>query len=108
MVRIRFPPALSHTNLIIATRRRVRCGAKPWAAGRSGSVRKASTRCPRPRSLAVLANGGERAGPLNACLRRLLERSGSSRSMRLPGPGYLRVTGIGASRFRSIAKPIAR
>ena len=34
-VRIRFPPALSHTNLIIATRRRVRCGAKPFAsAGR--------------------------------------------------------------------------
>ena len=35
MVRIRLPPALSHTNLIIATRRRVRCGAKPFAsAGR--------------------------------------------------------------------------
>jgi hypothetical protein len=79
-----------------------------WTAGRSASVRKASTRSPRRRSLAVLASCGERAGPLNACLRRLFERSGSSRSMRLPGPGYLRVTGIGASRLRSIAEPIAR
>jgi len=81
MVRIRFPPALSHTNLIIATRRRVRCGAKPWAAGRSGSVERpalavlgpAPWRCSptavseRARSMRVYAVCLKEADPADRC-----------------------------------------